>query len=75
MKALEVKIADCSSDVLVKTAIKCGFRIRQSKHYKVETADGRFVTTIPRHKRLKRELVKGVVERLNMFSARKILAM
>lgn len=74
MKELEVKIADCSSDILVKTAIKCGFTVKQGKHYKIETTDGRFVTTIPRHKRLKRELVKGVVESFNLFGAQKVLA-
>lgn len=34
------------------------------KHWKIETIDGRFVTIVPRHRRLKRELVRGVVARL-----------
>ncbi len=31
--------------------------------------DGKFVTTIPRHKHLKRDLVKGIVDDMNAHGA------
>ncbi|MEK9185353.1 MAG: hypothetical protein AAB863_01120 [Patescibacteria group bacterium] len=75
MPDLEVKTADCSSDTLIKTAKKCGFVIEQGrKHYKIKTINGQFITTVPRHTRLKRELVKGVIGKLNQFSITKVVA-
>jgi len=74
VKPLEIKAADCSSDTLVTAALKCGFVVKSSKHFKVKTVDGKFVTTIPMHRRLKRELVEGVVERFNQFGVRKVIA-
>jgi hypothetical protein len=74
MRELKVNIADCSADRLIRAAKKCGFVIgRGKKHYKIETPDGRFVTTVPRHSRLKKELARGIVERLTEFSPRKII--
>ena len=73
-KELIIKASDCSDGILVKTAEKCGFVISsKGKHYKVQTSTGVFVTTIPRHSRLKRELVRGVVEKLNEFGIRKVI--
>lgn len=70
MKQLRVKITDCSYDDLIKAARKCGFVVKQGgKHVKVETIDGKFITTIPRHNRLKRETAKGIVESFNQFGA------
>lgn len=66
MKQLTVSASDCSEEELVRAAGKGGLLIREGrKHVKVKTADGKFVTTIPRKKRLKRETVKGIVEELN----------
>jgi len=73
MKELGINASDCSSDELIRTAKKCGLVVKSGKkHYKVEDISGRFVTTIPRHSRLKRELVKGVVEKFNQFGIRKV---
>ena len=70
MKPLRVNTKDASCDELKRIARKCGFVVKESKkHCKVETADGRFVTTIPRHNPLKRETAKGIVEVLNTFGA------
>lgn len=75
MKELSLNASDCSSDELIKTAKKCGFVVKSGrKHYKVEDVHGRFVTTIPRHSRLKRELVKGIIEKFNQFGIRKIVS-
>lgn len=68
MKKLVVKIADCSGERLIRTARHCGFGIVEGrKHCKIKTIKGDFVTTIPRHKRLKRELIRSVVTRFNEF--------
>ena len=73
MKELGINASDCSSDELIRTAKKCGLVVKSGKkHYKVEDINGGFVTTIPRHSRLKRELVKGVVEQFNRFGIRKV---
>lgn len=74
MKELAINIADCSSETLIKAARKCGLVIMQGKkHCKIVTVNGVFVTTIPRHARLKRELVRGIVERYNQFGIRKVV--
>lgn len=69
-KELHVKITDCSYYTLVRLATQCGFKIIEGrKHCKVKTAEGRFVTTIPRHSRLKRETTRGIVDALVSFGA------
>lgn len=69
-KELHVKTADCSYDTLVRLAAQCGFEIIEGrKHCKVKTAEGRFITTIPRHNRLKRETTRGIVNALISFGA------
>lgn len=40
-----------------------------TKHYKIKTKDGRFITTIPRHSRIKKELARAIVQDLNKFGA------
>ena len=70
MKRLRVNTKDTSYNELVRIAQKCGFSIFEGgKHGKIKTVEGRFVTTIPRHHRLKRETVKGIVEAMNSFGA------
>jgi hypothetical protein len=60
---------DCPADKLCRLAEQCGFVLKEGgKHTKVLNPDGIIITTIPRGK-LKRELVKGVIERLNEFGA------
>lgn len=60
---------DCHANKLCRLAGQCGFVLKEGgKHTKVLTPDGVIITTIPRGK-LKRELAKGVIERLNEFGA------
>ena len=67
---VRIKVTDCSYDILMRIATQCGFNIIEGrKHCKVKTAEGRFITTIPRHNRLKRETAKGIVEALNSSGA------
>ena len=50
--------------------MRCGFLVVSSKrHYKVKPADGRSdtIAMIPRHRRLKRETVRYIVERMNEY--------
>lgn len=69
-KGLHVKIADCSYDTLARLAVQCGFEIVEGrKHCKVKNAEGRFITTIPRHNRLKRETARGIINALIAFGA------
>ena len=73
MKEVRINASDCSYNELIRTAKKCGLVVKSGKkHYKVEDMNGQFVTTIPRHSRLKRELVKGIVEKFNQFGIRKV---
>ena len=70
MSSPHVKVADCSYDFLVRVAQRAGFLVVEGgKHCKVKTGAGRFVTTIPRHKRLKREMARGIVEAMRKFGA------
>lgn len=70
MRERIVHSADCSSKTLLRIAKRAGFVCFASKkHWKLSTVDGVFVTMIPRHERLKRELVKGIVIRMNEFGA------
>jgi len=65
-----VKASDCSAEDLKRLARRAGFvLVPGGKHWKITTAKGQFVTTIPHHTRLKRELVKGIVDRLREFGA------
>lgn len=69
-KERHVKITDCSYDTLVRLATQCGFEIVEGrKHCKVKTTEGRFITTIPRHNRLKRETARGIIDALISFGA------
>ena len=70
MENMRVKVTDCSYDILMRIATQCGFNIIEGrKNCKIKTAEGRFITTIPRHSHLKRETAKGIVEALNSFGA------
>lgn len=70
MKGLRVNTKDATYDELVNLAKKSGFTIFHGKrHDKVKTADGKTVTTIPRHNKIKRETAKGIVKALISFGA------
>jgi hypothetical protein len=65
-----VRASDCSAEDLKRLARRAGFVLTPGgKHWRVKTPTGQFVTTIPHHTRLKRELVKGIVGRLREFGA------
>jgi len=70
MRELKVKTVDCSCDDLLKIARKCGFTDGGGKkHYKIETFDGKFITTIPRHNCLDKDTAKGILKRFILFGA------
>lgn len=69
-KKLRAKCADASSDGLSRIARICGFAVIEgAKHAKVQTSRGVFITTIPRHSKVKRETAKGILKRFNEFGA------
>lgn len=71
MKKFSVNTKSVSADDLLGVARKYGFFIKKgNKHYKVVSADGRFITTIPRHNVVKRETAKGIIETLNGAGAK-----
>ncbi len=71
MSPPRVKISDCSYQHLVRVAQRCGFVIVEGgKHCKVKLPTGDFITTIPRHARLKRETVRGIVKQFNEFGGK-----
>jgi hypothetical protein len=60
---------DCTAEKLCRLAKKCGFVLKEGgKHTKILTTDGATITIIPRGK-LKRELARSVIARLNQFGA------
>ncbi|HET6844940.1 MAG TPA: hypothetical protein VFK06_25135 [Candidatus Angelobacter sp.] len=68
MKGVEVRTADASHNELARIAERCGFRIKEGKkHTKIETQDGKFITVIPRHERIKRETAKGIAKAFQQF--------
>lgn len=69
MKPQKINPNDCTTEKLCRLAQKCGFVLKEGgKHTKILSPDGTIVTTVPRGK-LKREVTKGVIERLNHFGA------
>jgi len=70
MKKLRCNVSGCSSDSLIKLAVKSGFAVSQgSGHCKVFYQDSRLITTIPRHNRIKRFTAKSIIESFNRFGA------
>ncbi|MEK7665161.1 MAG: type II toxin-antitoxin system HicA family toxin [Patescibacteria group bacterium] len=70
MQKLTVKTTDCSCEDLLKVAKRCGFiEAGGKKHCKIKSIDGQFITTIPRHKCLSKDTVKGILKRFNQFGA------
>lgn len=63
---MKISINDyCSWERLSRLAIKCGFFIFEGKkHTKVKNQKEEFITTIPRHSRLKKETAKGIIKAL-----------
>jgi len=70
MKKFRCKISGCSNADLIKLARKSGFSIIEGKnHTKVQTAQGKFITIIPRHNPVKKNIAKGIIEAFNYFGA------
>ena len=69
MRRLRVNPIDTSYAELTNIARKCGFSLSGTKHCKVKTMNGAFVTTIPRHPNIKRETAKDILERFILFGA------
>ncbi|OHA10201.1 MAG: hypothetical protein A3A44_01230 [Candidatus Sungbacteria bacterium RIFCSPLOWO2_01_FULL_60_25] len=69
-RSARITIADCSYQILIRIAKQCGFTLFEGrKHCKVKTRDGRFVTTIPRHNRVKRETARSIIDAMNASGA------
>ena len=67
---MRCNVKDCSSADLMKLAVKSGFTVSQgSGHCKIYAQNGRLITTIPRHNRLKHYTAKSIVESFNCFGA------
>lgn len=55
----------CSQEKLVKLATKCGFFVRKGKrHVKIKDEEGKTITVIPRHNKIKVPTAKGIIEDL-----------
>ena len=68
MKEVEVKTVDASHSELTRIAVRCGFRVKEGKkHTKIETQDGKFITVVPRHEKIKRETAKGIAKAFKQF--------
>lgn len=75
MEKLDVKTTDCSCEKLLRIAGKLGFKIVEGKkHCKIKSADGQFITTIPRSNCLSKHTVKGILERYNLFRGNIIIS-
>jgi len=62
---VKISITDCSCEKLIKIARQCGFFIYEGKkHVKIKNRTGQFITIIPRHNRLKKEIVRGIIKAL-----------
>lgn len=67
---MKISSSDCSWNKLVNIAQKCGFFIFEGKrHTKNKNQQGQLITTIPRHRRLKRETAEGIIKALNRAGA------
>lgn len=59
---------DYSWRELINLASNCGFTIFEGgKHTKVKTKLGKFITTIPMHHKLNKNLVKGIIKQFRLF--------
>lgn len=71
MKRLHLNTKDATHDELVRLAKKCGFIfVHGGKHDLIKTVDGKKITTVPRHNKIKREIAKSVVEAMIAFGAK-----
>ena len=71
MKKLRVNTKDATHDELVGLARKSGFTIFEGgRHTKIKTMDGKPITTVPRHNKIKRETAKAIVETMVAFGAK-----
>ncbi len=63
---MRISVADyCSQKKLTKLALKCGFFIFEGKgDTKAKDRKGKFITTILRHRRIKRETARGIIKAL-----------
>lgn len=70
MKKLSVNTASCSHGELLRIAKRSGFAVVEGKkHSKIKTAQGEFVTMIPRHEILNRHTARGILEDMNARGA------
>jgi Mn-dependent DtxR family transcriptional regulator len=54
----------------MRVANKCGFIVYEgARHSKIKTPESVFITTISRHLKIKKEVVKAIIKRLKEFGA------
>lgn len=69
-KKLHVNTAQVRGPELEAIARRAGFDIFPGgKHNKIKTQDGRSVTMIPRHGKVKKPLAKRIVDEMNEYGA------
>jgi hypothetical protein len=69
-KKLHVNTAQITGPELEAIARRAGFGIFPGgRHNKVKAQDGRSITMIPRHGKVKRPLAKKIVEEMNAYGA------
>jgi hypothetical protein len=65
---MQVKPADTSWRELKNLAEKCGFEIYEGgPHTKIKSQNGEFITTIPRHNKIDKDLARGILKRFRLF--------
>jgi hypothetical protein len=70
---MEISFTDYSNKKLKRIAIKCGFFIYEGKkHTKVKDSQGNLITIIPRGSRLKREIIRSILEAFREAGCKKI---
>lgn len=70
-KPLNVNTSQVSYGELKKIAEKCGFLIfHGNKHDKIKTRENKFISLLPRHSKLDKNIAKSVVEKMNECGAK-----
>ena len=62
---MKISLTDCSCKELIKLCEKCGFIVFQGRqHAKIKDSQGKLITTIPRHNKIKRETARAILKQL-----------
>jgi len=62
---VKISLTDCNCKELINLCEKCGFIVFHGRqHEKIKDKNGKFITTIPRHSKIKRETARGIIKQL-----------